>query len=135
MILHTSTQPLAFGDLFQLGKGQLDGAVVVARRRIDGFKLPQTFIQIHVHVVRHAERQTPPGAWPIRRSTSSKGISLALVRNVSLYLRLSTFAVPSVRMSTALSPCKKDMVLAIMPAERPTPARLRRLLRWKRPAR
>ena len=30
--------------------------MVVARRWIDGFKLPQTLIQIHVHVVRHAER-------------------------------------------------------------------------------
>lgn len=63
--------------------------------------------------------QTPPGACPIRRSTSSNGIIFALIWNVSLNLWLSMRAVPIVRIRIGCSPIRKDIVLAIIPGSTP----------------
>ena len=52
------------GDLFQFVHGEFHGAVVVAGGGVDGFKLPQAFVQIDDDIFVDAEGADAAGAWP-----------------------------------------------------------------------
>ena len=63
---------------------------------------------------------TPPTAWPISGSTSSKASILALQPKRALYLGLSTLASPAATIRITPSFVRKDSVLAMRAGSQPT---------------